>query len=136
YLVPLADRLLGDGAEQLRHMQREWKQLLQVRVDEVGLDATAAALVSAGCARANRANLRNWLSPRSLRTWDFADFAAIMKFVGLASEAERYWAAMGKLDEAHQRAGFEIRKQLNQQAATEDLSNLDEEGGIDFTLPR
>ena len=58
-----------------------------------------------------------------------------MEVTGLGEEAAGYWSAMDRLEGAHRRAGLEIREQLEAQAEQSDLSQLDELGRLDFTLP-
>ena len=102
-VVAVADKILGGHARQLRTMQQEWKQRLNELIRDIGLDAVAARLAGHGAIRANRQNIRNWASPRSLRTQDFADFRAIMEVTGLGAEAGGYWSAMDRLEGAHRR---------------------------------
>lgn len=135
-VVVVADAILGDRAVALRAMQAEWKAGLRDRVEARGVAAVIAELKAHGSARANRGNLGNWCSPRSLRTEDLVDFAAILKTIGLGDKVEHYWKAMGQLDRAHRRAGFEIREQLEEQAEQADLSLLETAGRTDFTLPQ
>jgi hypothetical protein len=135
-IVAVADALLGPGARPLRDMQEEWKSRLRSLVDQQGVASVVAALVGHGSTRANRSNLANWCSPRSLRTEDKHDFLAILRVLGLETEAEKYWKAMGRLVRAHRRAGHEIREQLEEQAENADLTLLEEKGRADFTLPQ
>ena len=130
----VADRLLGEDAPKLRTMQANWKAGLARRVETEGIDVVVASLRARGVARASRGNLANWMSPRSLRTADETDFVAIMDLVGLRGEARMYWNAMGVLHEAHQRAGHEIRRQLEDVVERTDLDELDTNGLLDFTL--
>lgn len=134
-IVSVADRLLGAAAPRLREMQAGWKARLADQIDTLGLDGAVRALRSHGSSRASRGNLLNWLSPRSLRTADQADFFAVMRLAGLDAEERAYWNAMGKLDQAHRRAGFRIREQLEEEAERADLVELQTKGTLDFTLP-
>jgi hypothetical protein len=134
-IVTVADLLLGAAAPRLREMQAGWKVRLAKQISSHGLDATVRALRALGSARASRGNVLNWVSPRSLRTADEADFFAVMRLTGLAAEERAYWNAMGKLDQAHRRAGFKIRDELEQEAEKADLVELQTKGTLDFTLP-
>jgi hypothetical protein len=135
-IVAVADAILGTAADPLRALQEAWKSRLRALVDERGVAGVVAELKLHGSSRANRSNLANWCSPRSLRTDDEQDFLAIMRAIGLEGEAAKYWTAMGRLDRAHRRAGREIREQLEEQARTADLTALEEEGRADFSLPQ
>jgi hypothetical protein len=134
-IVEVADVLLGAAAARLREMQAEWKKRLAEQIASHGLDETVRALRSQGSPRASRGNVLNWSSPRSLRTADEADFFAVMRLVSLEREKRMYWNAMGQLDQAHRRAGFKIREQLEQEAERADLVELQTKGILDFTLP-
>jgi hypothetical protein len=134
YIIPIADQILGPDAEPLRTAQKEWKGLLRQRVRRRGLAAVCADLIENGSQRADEQNVRNWMSLRSIRTQDKADFDAIMVLVGLRLQADNYWKKMGRIRAAHRAAGFEIRRRLLEQvglAAAGDLSK----GRIDFELP-
>jgi hypothetical protein len=135
-IVAVADAILGPGAPPLRAMQEAWKSRLRAFVDESGVARAVSELKRHGSTRANRSNLANWCSPRSLRTDDEQDFLAIMRTIGLEGQAAKYWTAMGRLESAHRRAGHEIREQLEEQARTADLTALEEEGRADFSLPQ
>lgn len=134
-IVTVADTLLGSAAGRLRGMQAEWKGRLVEQVNARGLDATVHTLRSLGSPRANRGNVMNWAAPRSLRTADEADFFAVMRLVGLEGQERVFWNAMGRLDQAHRRAGFKIRDELEHEAERADLVELQTIGTLDFTLP-
>jgi hypothetical protein len=134
-VVAVADAILGTDAPPLRAMQERWKSRLRALVAERGVAQVVAELKKHGSNRANRSNLANWCSPRSLRTDDEQDFLAIMRTAGLEADAAKFWKAMGKLDRAHRRAGREIREQLEEQARKADLTALEEQGRADFSLP-
>lgn len=134
-VVEVANQLLGSSAESLRVIQREWKTALRNRVAESTLTSAAAKLRQFGAQRASAQNLRNWMSYRSLKTADFGDFAGIMRFLGREADAERFWTAMSKLDNAHRRAGHTIRNMLIKLVTNADLTLLEAEGTMQFKLP-
>jgi hypothetical protein len=133
-VVAVANTILRSAAGELRQMQEEWKSRLRALVEREGVSRVVSELRDCGSLRANKSNLANWCSPRSLRTEDEQDFRAIMRAIGLESEGDKYWSAMGRLDRAHRRAGREIREQLEEQAEKADLTLLEEQGRADFTL--
>ena len=92
-------------------------------------------LKTAGSKIANYQNLRNWMSPRSIRTLKKEDFDAIFRVIGLAEDADRYWSMMAVIDQAHGHAGTLIRRRLLEQVQSADLSPLQTEGRQDFELP-
>ena len=135
YIVAAADQIMGKEANELRWYQRHWKGRLRALAEEVGVVETVDRLKAAGSKIANRQNLRNWMSPRSIRTQRRNDFDAIFRVIGLTEEADRYWGMMSAIDTAHGRAGSLIRRRLLQQVKRADLSALQTEGRQDFELP-
>ena len=135
YIVAAADQIMGKEAKDLRWRQRHWKEQLRALVEEVGAAETIERLKAAGSKIANPQNLRNWMSPRSIRTLRRNEFDAIFTVIGHPEEADRYWGMMSAIDIAHGRAGNLIRRQLLQQVKNADLSPLQTEGRQDFELP-
>jgi hypothetical protein len=135
-VVEVADSILGAArSAELRGIQAAWKTDLRSLVASRSPDEIIARLRRAGSSRANYMNLRNWMSPRSLRTWDIEDFAAIMDVIGRGDETEAIWAAMGALDSAHRKAGHAIRSMLTEVVAEADLGKLFTRGWMNFQLP-
>jgi hypothetical protein len=134
YVVPLADRILGEAAGRLRNLQTEWKQLLRTAVQLRGLSAAAAQLRRYRARLANEQNLRNWMSPRSIKPYYYEDFAAVMRLAGIGDRAEEYWRAMSVILKAHMKAGFHIRKLLLREILASDLEELEMRGRKDFNL--
>jgi hypothetical protein len=135
YIVPVADEILGPEAQQVRDYQKEWKERLRLVVAARGLFATSIHLLDNGSTLANEMNVRNWMSPRNIRTSGYNDFLAIMRLIGLESEAAEYWSAMGKIVNAHHRAGKQIRDALLDQVRQTDLRELERLGQMEFELP-
>jgi len=135
YIVPLADRILGDVAQRVRKMQKSWKSLLRDAVVSTSLPGVVFELRRNGSIRANETNVRNWMSYRSIRTHDYEDFAAIMRLSGLGDSAQEYWEAMGMIDSSHRKAGRIIRKRLLKLVLTSELNELERSGSMTFELP-
>jgi hypothetical protein len=133
-VVDVANAELGRRANDLRAAQQRWKDALRARVNTSGPSAVSRELRRLGGHRANDQNLRNWMSPRSLRTADRDDFLAILKLVGLESEMESIWGSMELLEQAHRRAGFRIRRMLIDVVANAELEPLEVEGILNFEL--
>jgi hypothetical protein len=134
-IVPLADEILGSSAPRLRELQHQWKANLGawVRI-QGGISSAAAALRRAGCKIANRQNLQNWLSERSLRTDDRGDWQILMDMASLGPEASALWLAMEKLENAHRKAGKSVGQRLREMAGTEPLDALLATGQQVFAL--
>lgn len=135
YIVAAANQIMAEDADELRRHQRYWKRLLSELAEELGPAEVVDRLKGAGSKIANYQNLRNWMSPRSIRTLKREEFDAIFGVIGLAESADRYWDMMAKIDQAHQRAGSLIRRRLLEQVQSADLSPLLSEGRQDFELP-
>lgn len=134
YILPVADRILGNEAQKARKFQRNWKQLLRQYVDRHNLFETSIELIDLGSDIANEINLRNWMSPRSISTRNYKDFLAIMSLIHLEANAEQYWSYMKKINNAHRRAGYEIRDLLLEQVRDADIDLLQKQGKMDFKL--
>ena len=134
YVAEVADRVLGDHARPTREAQRRWKSRLRAAVREGGRHAVITELQRLGSPSANDSNLRNWLSPRNIKTRDRADFDAILALVGLDGEGDAIWRQMAVIDKAHKAAGQVIRKQLMAEVLRTDPRELLRHGRLDFEL--
>lgn len=135
YVIPIADRLMGNAAKHARERQRYWKDRLRAVVSREGLLETSVLLLDYGSQVANEQNVRNWMSYRSIRTQDKRDFIAIMRAAGLDAETELLWQEMSRIHTAHMRAGAEIRRLLLKQASRTDFTELEHSGRMEFALP-
>ena len=125
YVVPVADRLLKERAEELREMQQTWKARLRLLVRKEGMDKVVAALNEHGSTIASYQNVRNWMNDRSIATEAYQDFFAILKLVELEKDTPEYWKAMKEIRRAHTMAGHLIGKQLLAQVNKSDLAELE-----------
>lgn len=136
YVVPIANRLMGtELAAKARESQLNWKHELRRRVNRKGLLESCIELIDLGSARANETNLRNWMSIRSIRPDDIADFRAIMRFIGRNRDFETAHDYSEKIMSAHRRAGQLIRSQLLSEVRKSDLRKLRHDGIMEFSLP-
>ena len=135
YIAPIADRILRENALSLRARQEEWKSRLKKEVEAKGALRTSIDLLDYGAERANEVNVRNWMSSRNIRPQDDRDFDAILKLAGLQGREQEYRNAARQIETAHKQAGFYIRRQLLNQVARADLSELHRKGSMDFELP-
>lgn len=133
-IIPVADRILGDRAIPLRKLQAEWKEKLRSIVEQSTYLEASIKLLDLGAERANETNLRNWISPRSIKTQDQKDFMAMMKLTGLEKAAGGIWEAMSEIDSAHRRAGATIRRMLMKRVRETDLKELLRKGQMTFEL--
>lgn len=134
YIVPVADQILGNQAEDLREQQQTWKARLRLAVKEKGMDKTIEALHKHGSTVASYQNLRNWMHDRTIATEAQRDFIAIMKLTGLDNNAQSYWDSMRAIRHAHNKAGRVIRRQLVEKVNKADLAELERIGLMAFTL--
>jgi hypothetical protein len=136
YIVTEADRhFLKERAAEVRKAQQQWKALLRQEVLKDGLLGVSLRLIDLGSSSAEEVNVRNYMSPRSIRTRAPDDFQAIMRLVGLGGEWQAYWDMMGEIDHAHRLAGHFIRRQLLHNLEGLDLTELERVGSMDITLP-
>lgn len=137
YIVPIANRILGEEADQLREMQEGWKTRLRKEVELRGLLAVCINLLNLGGSKhVNETNLRYWMSSKCIRPQDDKDFSAIMKLVSLQEKAILYRDVADRIEWAHRSAGFYIRKLLISKVATTDLHEIHKKGYMEFELPR
>lgn len=134
FIVDVADKIMGGRKDYLRSRQREWKARLRRSVKIGGYDSTVRRLSQLGSPIANYQNLRNWLSPRSIRTHSFEDFQAIMALVDFEREADKLWDEMGLIKRAHLKAGSQITKMLLKLVSGADADELERLGFMEFDL--
>lgn len=142
FIAPLADRIMGKSAEQLRSDQKEWKQQLILaatkrfgNLSRRDLSARISAeLQSQGLSHTRPANIHYWISSKCIRPRKMEDFVAILTFAGLRERAEELWLKMGNIDRAHKRAGFAIRRMLLRKIAATSLEPLERDGEMIFEL--
>lgn len=134
YLVPIADKFLGEHAQTMRGCQANWKSLLRERVGAKGAFETSIELLDLGSIRAEESNVRNWISYRNIGPQDVRDFEAIMKLIGLEEHVAEYWTNTEAIRSAHMKAGFHIRRLLLKIVDGADLSTLERTGRMEFEL--
>jgi len=134
YIVEVADNILGEQAITARSAQRHWKRLLREYVDPLTMNQAVNKLKAHGSPRANEANIRNWMSYRSIRTRDYRDFKAIMSFIGLKDKIDEYWETMEIIASAHRRAGQLIGRLLLNAVLESNIQDAEIRGRIDFHL--
>lgn len=134
YIIPIADLILGKRATNLREFQRRWKSALRSLTASIGVTKIIGYLRDEGSTIANETNLRNWLSPRNIRTDAEKDFFAIMRVIGMKDVEEKCWRYAMQIDSAHRRAGRRIRTELLRQVREADLTELEKLGEMRFEL--
>ena len=114
YVVEVANQVLLDKAPYFRGQQQRWKKALRERVEAVAdFAAISEELKKTGCSTAHTYNIRNWLSPRSIRPESDADFACLLNFLNLTSETKELIRCMDIIRSAHIKAGHRISDQLD-----------------------
>lgn len=134
YIIPVADLILGNAAEQLRKFQQGWKSSLRDLLRKKGIKTVIEKLRQAGSKRASETNVRNWLWYRNIRTEEPEDFLAIMRVIGMGDMEGKCWALSSKIDSAHRKAGRLIRKELLRQVRDADMNELEHLGEMRFEL--
>ena len=134
YIIPVADRIMGERAHLAREQQLAWKSRLRNKVRQIGPESACKELRKLGSRRAGALNLRNWMSERFIKTRDKEDFTAIARLVGLENEVDGIWHTMCLIDLAHKRAGQRIRKLLLKEVMASNLVELERRGRMGFEL--
>lgn len=133
-IIPLADKIMGSAAIEARHTQFVWKDMLSREVRKTSAEEVARRLKSMGSLIANETNVRNWISPNSIKPRNVNDFRIIMTFLGMKDQTEEYWQNADMIDRAHRKAGFNIRKLLLKKLLETDIEMLYRVGRADFEL--
>ena len=124
YIVPIANKIMGDKAEAARSFQRGWKDGLRRMARENGMKWVVNELQSLGCDIARPINVRNWMSYRSIKTNEYSHFLAIMKLIGLEESSQEIWKHMDLINRAHLKAGFTITSLLLDVVKSEKYDDL------------
>lgn len=120
YVVEVANQILRDKASYYRGQQQKWKAVLREKFNAHGVSDVSVALKLAGCAIANYPNLRNWMSPRTIRPESDNDFTALLNYLGLGAEAKEMLRSMDVIRRAHIKAGHRISAQLETLVSSDD----------------
>lgn len=103
-LIDRADAILGPEAASLRATQAEWKGRLWERTEQHprGIRGVADELRSRG---AVTANVGYWVSDWCIKPRRKADFAVVLRYLGLGAGVDRVWERLRRIDSAHHSAG-------------------------------
>ncbi|MEU6724736.1 hypothetical protein ABZ917_13580 [Nonomuraea wenchangensis] len=132
-LVGRADALLGPDAESLRNTQSLWKNILWERTEAHprGIGGVADELRLAG---ASTANVSYWVSDWCIRPRSKADFAVVLRFLGITADVDEIWERLRRIDSAHRRAGHRYVNDIQQAATPERVALLMTVGWCAMTL--
>lgn len=134
-ILELANQLMGSRAPELRRAQALWKAKLVELRQSTSLDSLVMALRQAGSLIADYQNVRNWMSPRHIRTQSKEDFLAILRVCGLEDQGSTLWHQMGLIVRAHVRAGMSLKRQLTATLKRHSGSELLATGRLDVAHP-
>ncbi len=136
YIVPFADRILGERARAARQAQSHWKGQLRKAVTNKGMTNVVQGLGRMGARTASQQNIRNWMSAseRKIRPRYFEDFGAMMKYLDLFDETEDYWQKARNINKAHHKAGIRMKKLLLNEVEKVDLHRLEQRGYQSFAF--
>jgi hypothetical protein len=134
-ILELANKLLGSTAPELRRAQALWKAKLVELRQSMSIDALVLELRRAGSLIADHQNVRNWMSPRHIRTQSKEDFIAILRVCGLEDQGPALWHQMGLIVRAHVRAGMNLKNQLTATLKKHSGSELLAAGRLDVAHP-
>lgn len=135
YIQLKADEFLGIKAAKIRQRHSAWKKRLRNYTSKYNPEKICRFLRRHGGIRANETNLRNWASDDNIKPREYNDFLALMKLLKLEDHAGKLWKEADDLFRAHQRAGTVIRNLLIQEIKKSNLSKLELEQKMTFSLP-
>lgn len=130
----LADESLGEQAKKLRNSQKEWKNYLNQKVTQIGLEQSVTELKNLGCNPASIMNIKRWIWQSSIKTSKQSDFFALMKFSNVEHRAQEYWSDMRKINAAHGQAGRDLIKLLKDKIEEVDANEITGKTKYDFSL--
>ena len=134
FIVPVADKILGDMKIKCRGMQKQWKDLLKSKIKEHGIEKVRKMIISAGGTNVHVATIRNWANERNIRPGTPQNFKALLHMLGIEHEFDKYDENAEIILAAHRKAGMHIRRLLIQQIKKSDMKSLLEEGIMRFNL--
>src|SRR5690606_16605508 len=101
-----------------------WKTKLRIEVERYGTWIVSSRLQRRGSARADEANLRNWMSPRRIAPQNKEDFDAILRLVGIDHRDTSLWMHAEAVRKAHHAAGQAVRRELLEQVREVNTAEL------------
>jgi hypothetical protein len=132
----LRDRAASKMGDQYSHFvasQINWKQLLQERLDSLGIKAFEDQLKKAGIKKFTRA--RFWILPEAIQPALPSDFQAILKELGFnPQEAQISITLADKFDSLLITEGREAGRALTNSLQEEDFMRLDKRLSVEITL--
>jgi len=134
-IVPMADKILGSKAQDIRLKQKQWKKALFSHIQQKGEQSVIRLLRELGCKRASLFNLKNWMGDKTIRPEFDEDFLAVLLICGLDSEFNAFADNARLIDRVHRIAGFKIRRMLLDRINKADIGKLLEDGIMEFDLP-
>ena len=137
HLAVMADRMLaaaGEDPAELRRAHSRWQDVLRQYVDARGLAQAADELRAAGVRVANPQNVSRWMSGEGLGLQKDTHFRALLKQLGLHSEARSILQMTRLLRRAHQSAGARVRALLVERAEQMSPAELEAAGHVDVEL--
>lgn len=124
--------LMGARAAEAEASQRQWKERLQQRLDQLGRAAVVRALEQAGVRRADRA-AHAWTEPTVTRPQADSDFERLLQWLDLPVHPAFELAT--ELRRLRFQAGQDVREQLEDALAAADLAQLEREGHLRIDIP-
>lgn len=118
-----------------RSAQSSWKKALIDKCASFPSHADAVrALKQVGCQSVSAQNLRNWMSEGLIKTKSKTDFEVLLSFCGYEGDPDTCWSLMEEIDSAHRSAGMQIKSALLNGVRDADLSELNQNGCMNFNL--
>jgi hypothetical protein len=135
YLIPIADQIIGQRANDYRTLLDAWKSQLRRMESKYGPQGVVNKLRRAGSTRASYQNLRNWMSSQSIAPEADEDYHAIAVVCDMDSDFPLMKTAASHIRRAHVHAGQKVRRRLLEVVQGSDIEEIEREGMKHFELP-
>lgn len=138
YIKETADKILhqsGENYHTLRKLQQEWKLSLKNMIKRTNFYSVCLRLGKEGCKLAgSEINIRNCLSANYIKPNNENDFRIILRVIGLGDRFDEFYKAATLISKAHKKAGHHLGKLIRDNIENYDLTQLEQQGIMEFTL--
>lgn len=136
YIVPIADQILGERAEEYRTALARWKTALRKILSSKDQEFILRKLRLYGAQSAKTINVRNWSSnsERKISPRHRKDFSAILTLLDMEDDFDYLWKVARTIVSAHQRAGKIMKKRLLNEVHNASLEELEKKDYQTFKI--
>jgi hypothetical protein len=118
YVRATAEKLYGGLYDKCMANLISWKEVLQSKINEDGLDSVVSRLIKLDSNIASDTNVLNWASLYTIKPMHVEDFMAIMNLIGRNSEdSSNLWLEARQITNWHHQAGKRVARELRNSIA-------------------